>query len=78
MSMPGDTPESTIPACIAGDCPWGDLAEAELDVTNSCVQWLIDNSEGVVGLRLNGAVMPWSDVVQLYMPHFTSTTQEGE
>lgn len=30
--------------------------------------WLIDNSEGVKGLRLDGEVMPWDEVLALYVP----------
>jgi hypothetical protein len=32
------------------------------------VRWLIDNSKGVVGLRLDGGTMPWTEVVRLYLP----------
>ena len=33
-------------------------------------RWLIDNSDGVVGLRLDGGMMPWREVVKLYLPHY--------
>jgi hypothetical protein len=32
------------------------------------VEWLMDNSDGVSGLRLDGKVMPWAEVRSLYLP----------
>ena len=37
------------------------------------IKWLIENSDGVVGLRLNGKMMDWEEVISKYLP---STTQE--
>jgi hypothetical protein len=34
--------------------------------------WLIDNSDGVAGLRLDGEVMPWDEVVRLYLPWWSA------
>ena len=32
-------------------------------------EWLINNSEGVQGLKLDGTVMPWREVLDLYLPN---------
>jgi hypothetical protein len=32
------------------------------------IGWLMDNSDGVKGLRFDEAVMPWLEVRRLYMP----------
>ena len=34
--------------------------------------WLLDNSDGVVGLKLDGEMMRWEDVVRRYMPTLAS------
>lgn len=30
--------------------------------------WLVENSDGVVGLNLDGSMMPWAQVFKLYAP----------
>ncbi len=32
------------------------------------LDWMMDHSEGVVGLNADGTVMPWEKVRELYMP----------
>lgn len=32
------------------------------------VAWVMANTSGVVGLRMDGQVMPWAEVRKLYMP----------
>lgn len=34
--------------------------------------WLIDNSVGVVGLKLDGFLMEWDEVVRLYLPWWSA------
>lgn len=36
------------------------------------MRWLVANSEGVLGLRLDGAAMTWAEVIRLYLPSWRS------
>lgn len=40
--------------------------------------WLIDHSEGVVGLRADGEVMPWNEVVHRYLPWWSGEFADKE
>ena len=39
------------------------------------VDWLRRSSKGVVGLRNDGGIMPWDEVLKLYMPSFRKAVQ---
>ena len=32
------------------------------------LEWLVQNSDGIVGLQADGGVMPWPEVLKLYAP----------
>lgn len=57
---------------------------ALLDLTDDFRQridqltWVIRNSEGVRGLRADGEVMPWEEVLRLYAPSWGSPAQGGD
>lgn len=40
----------------------------ELSYRLDQLRWMMANSAGVVGLNLDGSVMPWPEVCKLYMP----------
>ena len=40
--------------------------------------WLVDNSDGVVGLKADGSVMPWSDVLACYLPWWSGSSADHE
>lgn len=40
--------------------------------------WLIDNSHGVVGLKMDGSVMPWDEVLALYVPYWSAEGSDKE
>lgn len=40
----------------------------QLEAAAQEVRWLSSNSDGVTGLRLDGGVMPWPEVLDLYAP----------
>lgn len=50
------------------DCEGGHKQMSEVDRFLGQLDWLMENSEGVVGLRMDGGVMPWSEVRKLYLP----------
>jgi hypothetical protein len=53
-----------------GHPPLSEAADrlAELEAELDELRWLMTNSEGVVGLNLDGTVMPWAEVRRLYAP----------
>ena len=61
----GSDPEPSV--MISDVAPEGGPTDIEKGLA-----WLIDNSEGVVGLRLDGQVMPWTDVLAAYLPWWSA------
>jgi hypothetical protein len=48
------------------------VKEKPMDEVLAELRWLIDNTDGVVGLKESGGTMPWAQVLALYMPTFRS------
>jgi hypothetical protein len=42
------------------------------------VKWLMENSDGVTGLRNDGSVMEWPTVVRMYVPALAAYDAGGE
>lgn len=40
--------------------------------------WLIDHSDGVVGLKADGTLMPWEEVLHLYIPWWSAEFSDKE
>lgn len=40
--------------------------------------WLVDHSDGVVGLRADGAMMPWEEVLNKYVPYWSGGYADHE
>lgn len=40
--------------------------------------WLVDHSDGVVGLNINGSVMPWEEVLHKYVPYWSGGFADHE
>lgn len=46
-----------------------DLVAKDLKALLAQIQWLVENSNGVAGLSLDGSIMEWPRVIDLYLPH---------
>lgn len=40
--------------------------------------WLVDNSDGVVGLKADGTLTPWAKVLDLYVPWWSARFADKE
>lgn len=52
---------------VQDDKAWLDEIDQDARMLGN-LDWLMENSEGVVGLRLDGGVMPWAEVREKYLP----------
>ncbi|MDE2107000.1 MAG: hypothetical protein KGL39_57870, partial [Patescibacteria group bacterium] len=40
--------------------------------------WLVENTDGIIGLKHNGQVMSWSEVIAKYLPFYFTTPNEAQ
>lgn len=52
--------------------------EGQKSTLCGALKWLIDNSEGIAGLTVDGSVMPWEQVIDLYLPFDPSEDLDRE
>ena len=54
-----------------------DAQHAESVAILTEVRWLVENSESVIGLKLDGAPMAWPEVLRLYCPDLRAALTDG-
>lgn len=57
------------------------MAQAETSAPTDierALAWLIEHSDGVVGLKMDGSLMSWSDVLACYLPWWSASFADKE
>jgi hypothetical protein len=53
---------------VSLSAPCGRKGRMKKDIIMEEIKWLIQNSRGVTGLNSDGSIMPWSEVIEKYLP----------